>query len=88
MNSEKGNLPGDAIAALEKGSKIEAIKCVRVAQGVGLKEAKEIVEQFLENNPDVSSRMTSVNIATSRSGFIWLLLFAAIALAVYYFLAK
>ena len=55
------DLPREAIAALEHGNKIEAIKFVRMAQGVGLKEAKGIVEAFIEWNPSVKCHMASAN---------------------------
>jgi ribosomal protein L7/L12 len=37
-------LPGDVLAALRGGNKIEAIKRLREATGLGLKEAKDLVE--------------------------------------------
>ena len=37
-------LPPDVLAALEQGNKIEAIKRLRAATGLGLKEAKDIVD--------------------------------------------
>ena len=37
-------LPADVIAALQRGNKIEAIKRLRQASGLGLKEAKDAVE--------------------------------------------
>jgi len=84
MSGINQDLPSEAIAALERGSKIDAIKCVRVARGVGLKEAKEIVEQFLEGSPSVKSRMLSANADSAKGGLRWLLLFAAIAVAAYF----
>jgi len=41
----RGSLPQDAIQALERGNKIEAIKHYRAATGVGLKEAKDFIEE-------------------------------------------
>jgi ribosomal protein L7/L12 len=37
-------LPPGALAALERGQKIEAIRIVREEQGLGLREAKDLVE--------------------------------------------
>ncbi|TRZ96713.1 MAG: hypothetical protein D4R84_06580 [Rhodocyclaceae bacterium] len=37
-------LSAEAIAALRRGNKIEAIKLVRVERNLGLKEAKDAVE--------------------------------------------
>ncbi len=85
MNDVNQDLPREALAALQRGSKIDAIKCVRIARGVGLKEAKEIVEQFLERSPDVKNRMASANVESAKGGFRWLLLIAAIAVAAYFF---
>jgi ribosomal protein L7/L12 len=39
-----GPVPADAAAALKRGDKIEAIKLMREASGLGLKEAKAAVE--------------------------------------------
>lgn len=87
MGDVKQSLPNEAIAALERGSKIDAIKHVRVNQGVGLKEAKEIVEQYLENNPGLKSRMMSANAEAAKGSFKWILLLAVVALVVYYLIS-
>ena len=86
MSDVNQDLPIDAIAALERGSKIEAIKCVRIAQGVGLKEAKDIVEQFIERSPEIKHRMASANAESARNGLGWIALIAAIGAVAYYFL--
>ena len=39
MHAHPHELPAEAVAALEKGSKIGVIKIVRIDQGIGLKEA-------------------------------------------------
>jgi len=41
----RGSLPQEAVQALERGNKIEAIKHYRAATGVGLKEAKDFIEE-------------------------------------------
>lgn len=78
-------LPSAAIAALERGSKIEAIKHVRESQGVGLKEAKEIVEAYIDGNPDMRQRMHSANSASAGGAIRLLLLLAAVAIIIYYY---
>lgn len=40
----------EIIEAIKNGKKIEAIKLLRTGTGLGLKEAKEAVEAYLENN--------------------------------------
>jgi len=57
MNSERGArepgslLPEAAIVALDAGNKIEAIRIVREATGLGLKEAKDAVERYVPGDP-------------------------------------
>lgn len=87
MNKANQDLPNEAIKALERGSKIEAIKCIRIAYGVGLKEAKDIVEQYIEKSPTVKNRMVSANLESAKGGLRWLLLIAAIGVVAYYFFA-
>jgi hypothetical protein len=41
-----GDVAPEIAQALERGKKIEAIKLYRAASGVGLKEAKEFVEEL------------------------------------------
>jgi len=43
------NLPDDVLEALRDRQKIKAIKLLREHRGIGLKEAKEIVDQYLEH---------------------------------------
>lgn len=57
ITNGKSSLPMDAateseiLHALERGEKIEAIKLYRHASGVGLKEAKDFVEDMEHRNP-------------------------------------
>ena len=41
----RDSLPSDAVQALERGQKVEAIKHYRAATGADLKEAKEFIEE-------------------------------------------
>jgi ribosomal protein L7/L12 len=45
--STPGELPTEALAALQTGNKVEAIKLVRAARGLGLKEAKDLVDHYV-----------------------------------------
>lgn len=45
MTSPIDQLPANVRAALERGSAIEAIRLLRESQGVGLKEAKEMIDR-------------------------------------------
>jgi len=47
--------PPDAIAALERGKLIDAIKRTREATGLGLKESKELVERYANGEAGVDT---------------------------------
>lgn len=46
------DLPDDVIAAIRAGHKVEAIKRLREARGLGLKEAKDAVDAYARAHPD------------------------------------
>ncbi len=85
MNETRQPLPAEAVAALESGSKIEAIKIVRIARSVGLKEAKDIVEQFIEVSPGVKSRMAA---QTESNGLRWLFIIIALGMIGYFIFSR
>jgi ribosomal protein L7/L12 len=43
-------LPADVIDALQRGNTIGAIKLLRASTGLGLKEAKEVIDGYLQSN--------------------------------------
>jgi len=59
--TEPGHLPAEAVALLEQGQLIDAIRCVREAHQLGLKEAKESVEQYLACHTLVRERFQAAN---------------------------
>jgi hypothetical protein len=68
---QKTTLPLEAVAALHRGNKIEAIKLVRAELGVDLKEAKQRVEQFLRTDPSVQASFTQMQARSGRSSLWW-----------------
>ena len=76
-------LPAQATAAVVRGSKIDAIKEVRAATGLGLREAKQLVERYIAANPVLKSQFEQQNAANRRRLIRWMLvidvlIFAAI----------
>ena len=66
--------PTDAIQALRRGNKIEAIKLVRLARNIGLKEAKDAVEDYLRAQPALLQQLNASQ-AQGREGFVrWLVM--------------
>ena len=61
--------PTDAIQALRRGNKIEAIKLVRLARNIGLKEAKDAVEDYLRAQPALLQQLNASQ-AQGREGFV------------------
>ena len=47
------SLPPAALRALQQGRMIEAIKIVRTEHNLGLKQAKEKVEQYMQQHPEL-----------------------------------
>jgi len=73
-----------AIAALQLGNKIEAIKLVREATGLGLKEAKDLVERYLRDHPELQIELSRRNGAI-KSFLSWLFMMAVAVAAILYF---
>lgn len=74
-------LPAESVAALERGNKIEAIKIMREARGIGLKESKEAVEAYLASHPDVLAKLKAGQ--TTPPQLVRLAWLVIVAVAVY-----
>jgi ribosomal protein L7/L12 len=84
-----GSLPPDVKEALERGNKIEAIKRYRVQAQVGLKEAKDAVDnaQLMTNAKPAGPGGYSPGEVPRSQNFGWVLVVIVIAaLGGYYFL--
>ncbi len=75
-----------AVSALLKGRKIEAIKIVREKQRIELKEAKEVVEEYIRSDPLIQIELKHVQ--RNSSGFGWILLLIGLGTLAWYFLAN
>lgn len=76
-------LPATATAAVARGSKIDAIREVRAATGLGLLEAKQLVERYIAANPVLQEQFGQQEAALKRRVIRWvvvidLLIFAVI----------
>jgi ribosomal protein L7/L12 len=79
-------LPPEAIDALQRGNKIEAIKVVREASKLDLKDAKDRVDDYVKNDPVLQQKFASAQAETTGSLARWLIIIA-LAIAGYYFFA-
>ena len=82
--NQKPTLPHEAVSALHRGHKIEAIKVVREQQGVDLKEAKQRVEQFLRAHPSVEASFAEMRARSGQSALWWVVgIMGVLAVLVY-----
>ena len=70
-----GSLPPAALQALQQGRMIEAIKIVRTEHHLGLKQAKERVEQYMQQHPELlrQSRVAQTQQQGSMQWVMWML---------------
>jgi hypothetical protein len=81
-------LPSAAIAALQQGNKIEAIKIVRQERGTGLKEAKDAVDLYVQGDPLLQGKFAAARAGSKRSFLLWLTILVALAWIGYYLFSK
>jgi hypothetical protein len=98
MQQSPDSLPAEVVDALRRGNKIEAIKLLRNATGLGLKEAKDAVERIevgeslapseRVNSPTLSREIETAPGEVRRSGSPWrwgVAVFAAAMAAYFWF---
>jgi len=71
-------LEADVIAELNNGRKIEAIKKLRALRNIGLKEAKELVDNYVSLHPEL-------DLTVQRSGSSGFIVLIILAVAGYFF---
>lgn len=79
--SHETELPADVIEAVHAGQTILAIKLLREHRALGLKEAKEMVDAYIEGRPKLAARRRANREAAFRTmkwiGLLALVLYAA-----------
>ncbi|MBI3896920.1 MAG: ribosomal protein L7/L12 [Gammaproteobacteria bacterium] len=84
--TENTSLSAAAISALQRGNKIEAIKHVREERNIGLKEAKDLVEDYLKTQPSLQRKLDSTQAETKRGCLLVLGVILALIVFGYYFI--
>jgi len=74
-------LPLEAVTLLNEGHLIQAIKSVRLAEGLGLKEAKDRVDGYLSREPLLRAQLELRQRAARRKFFLWFLVVDLVAAA-------
>ena len=75
-------LPVEAVTLLHEGKVIEAIKVVRRAEVLGLKEAKDRVDAHLAQEPLLRVQIETQQRAMRRKFFLWFLIVDLVITAV------
>ncbi|NUN69786.1 MAG: ribosomal protein L7/L12 [Bacteroidetes bacterium] len=76
-------IPPAAAAELESGRTIEAIKIVRQTHGLGLKESKDLVDEYLRSRPDLAARAAQVRTESNKKALVRLLLGLVVGFLIY-----
>lgn len=84
MNTSTIELPSDAVAELEKGNKIGAIKSVRIAKGLDLKDSKDLVDAYLREHEDLQQRFSVIQSEHNSGALLKFLLLIGIAVVMAY----
>ncbi len=74
-------LPLEAVTLLQEGRVIEAIKSVRQAETLGLKEAKQRVDAYLASEPLLRAQIELQQRAARRKFFFWFLVIDLVIVA-------
>lgn len=83
MAERSNDFPAEAVTALWQGNKIEAIKILRQAFHIDLKDAKDKIDQYVKNEPALQQKLATAQ-TESLHGLVRWLLAIALALMVYY----
>ena len=78
-------LPADVVAAIQQGNKIEAIKRLRLARGLDLKGAKDVVDAYVRADPALARKYQAQSRRARR--IAWFVFLAASALMLWYWLS-
>lgn len=84
MAIEKDDFPADVVSAIMQGRKIDAIKLLREARNMGLKEAKDAVEAYEDARPELKARLDAVRAESNKKFLRFLVTAAAAAAAIYW----
>jgi hypothetical protein len=78
-------IPHEALDALRAGQLIDAIKITREKTGLGLKESKNLVEQYLKEHPQEQALIQEQLAQRSRGGIqIFILIFIILVILVWF----
>ena len=84
---DNASFPSEAVAALNAGNKLEAIRIIREKTGMGLKDSKDRVEDYIDHTPALKSALDAAHAASMQQFLKWTVALIALAGACAYFIA-
>jgi ribosomal protein L7/L12 len=84
MAERSDDFPAEVVNALWQGNKFEAIKILRQALHIDLKDAKDKVDQYVKNEPALQQKLATAQTESLRGLVRWLFIIGVVAIAVYY----
>jgi predicted RND superfamily exporter protein len=75
-------LPSDVIAAIQRGNKIETIKRLCAARNLDLKNAKDLVDSYVRNDPALTRKYQQQS--NNSLCVLWLVVAGAILVLLYF----
>ncbi|WP_038342355.1 50S ribosomal protein L7/L12 [Acinetobacter sp. A47] len=82
------DIPPEALQVLRAGQLIDAIKITREKTGLGLKESKDLIDQYLQDHPQEQALIQEQLAQRSRGSVKILLIILAILAGLIWFLMK
>ena len=79
---DQPELPAEVVAQIQANRKVSAIKLLRASRGIGLKEAKELVDAYIDSNPPSVTKRSS-NSRSGDRGLVYIAMIIIIAYALY-----
>ncbi|MCH7295423.1 ribosomal protein L7/L12 [Acinetobacter higginsii] len=81
-------IPAEALTMLHAGQLIDAIKITREKTGLGLKESKDLIDQYLQDHPQEQAQIQEQLVQRSRGGIKVVILILLILANVIWFVMK
>jgi hypothetical protein len=79
-DESRGQLPPEAVAALNAGRRIDAIRIVRERQGIDLEEARELVDGYVAVHPEIGVQLEQQRALGRRNWLAWVVFLGLLAL--------
>lgn len=81
-------IPLEALQTLREGQLIAAIKITREKTGLGLKESKDLIDQYLQDHPHEQANIQAQLAQRSRGGIKFFILIFFVLAIVTWFITK